>query len=389
MARRGQNIRRRTDGRWEARFSVTDPSTGKKRVKSLYALSYPDAKEMLAEAQYGEKAGRTEIEKDAGTIVASDTLDTAEDRKAMLTDVAEAWFAEVAKSKKPSTYIKYKRIYDSFIVSKIEEIAICNAFNQRNINLYEIIKLTKEDASDSVIRSVYGVMNQILEYYNEHYHTNIQINARPKGHTSGKTIEVLAPAEQARLLRELYRNMDINKFGILLCLFTGLRLGEICALRWSDIDMQGKLLYVKRTVQRITVEGQNKKTMLLEGEPKSVLSKRVIPLPDSIMPYVSSFKQDEGYVLSSERATEPRTYQYRFQKMLSAAGIEKHNFHILRHTFATNCMNSGADIKSLSEMLGHSSASITLNTYVHPSIDTKREHLNNLSMTYGSYSDQR
>ena len=251
------------------------------------------------------------------------------------------------------------------------------------------IPFTDEKLSDSLSKSIYCVLNQILEYCNIRCHTDIRLAVRPKARTVAKPVKRLAQSEQTRLLREIYKDMDSSKFGILLCLSTGLRLGEICSLKWSDIDLNGKLLYVNRTVQRIAVDNHDTKTILLEDTPKSMFSKREIPLPNSIIPYLSAFRQSEGYVISGRGPTEPRTYQYRFQKLLSDAGIGKHNFHVIRHTFATNCIDSGADIKSLSEILGHSSVNITLNRYVHPTIDTKRRHLNNLSLVYGQYAGQK
>jgi len=127
----------------------------------------------------------------------------------------------------------------------------------------------------------------------------------------------------------------------------------------------------------------------LEGEPKSIFSKREIPLADEVvkllLPYCNGA---ERYVIHGNKPMEPRTYQNKFQKYLQMAGIERKNFHILRHTFATNCINSGIDIKSLSEILGHSDVKITLNCYVHPTIETKRQYINSLSVIYGQYMSQ-
>ena len=183
--------------------------------------------------------------------------------------------------------------------------------------------------------------------------------------------------------------MDIEKLGILLCISTGLRLGEICSLKWKDINLKGKVLYVNTTVQRIAVDGYKTKTILMEGEPKSIFSKREIPLSEEIIKWLTLYYDSaEQYVLCRNKPMEPRTYQNKFQKYLKLAGIERKNFHILRHTFATNCMNSGMDIKSLSEILGHSDVKITLNCYVHPTMEMKRQYMNSLSVIYGQYLGQ-
>lgn len=272
---------------------------------------------------------------------------------------------------------------------KLTGISIIDMSENKVKDFFDPLYFQNKKLSDSIIKSIYCVLNQILNYCNMRYHTYLcQVN-RPKAHAVVKPVKTLPQSEQIRLLQEIYKNMDRNKLGILLCISTGLRLGEICSLKWSDIDLEGKLLYVNRTVQRIAVDNHSTKTILFEDVPKSMFSKREIPLPDSIIPYLTRFVQEEGYVISGKGPTEPRTYQYRFQRLLSDAGIGKHNFHVIRHTFATNCINSGADIKSLSEILGHSNVNITLNRYVHPTIDTKRKHLNNLSSVYDKYLEQR
>ncbi|MBD5521775.1 MAG: site-specific integrase [Lachnospiraceae bacterium] len=189
-----------------------------------------------------------------------------------------------------------------------------------------------------------------------------------------------------KLLQYLYEEMDIYKLEIIICISTGLRLGEICALKWNDIDLQGGLLHVNTTVQRIAMNGYNTRTILLEGEPKSIFSKREIPLSDEITKLLFSYHNvGETYVINRNKPMEPRTYQNKFQKYLRLADIQKKNFHSLRHTFATNCISSGMDIKSLSEILGHSDVRITLDRYIHPTVETKRYHMNSLSEIYGQY----
>jgi len=128
----------------------------------------------------------------------------------------------------------------------------------------------------------------------------------------------------------------------------------------------------------------------VEGEPKSVFSKREIPLSEDIVTLLAPYHTNSvRYVVNGDRPMEPRTYQNKFHSYLKMAGVEKRNFHILRHTFATNCINSGTDIKSLSEILGHSDVKITLYRYVHPAFETKRQYMNSLSSIYGQMMGQK
>lgn len=395
MPRRGENIRKRSDGRWEGRFFITDYDTGKKKCKSVYAKTYADVKIKLVEAKYMVEK---EVQKEQKEVPVSHDVEQLQSaypptptsgEDITLSNIASEWLMEISRLKKHSTYIKYKGIYDNHLAIRLDGISIIDMYGNKAKDLYDPINFLGENLSNSLIKSIYCVLNQILNYCNIHYHIDIHPVARPKTHMVVKPVETLPQSEQIRLLREIYKNMDNSKLGILLCLSTGLRLGEICSLKWSDIDLDGKLLYVNRTVQRIAVDAHPTKTILYEDVPKSMFSKREIPLPDSIIPYLNEFLRSEEYVISGKSPTEPRTYQYRFQRLLSEAGIKKYNFHVIRHTFATNCINSGADIKSLSEILGHSNVNITLNRYVHPTIDTKRKHLNNLSSVYGKYVEQK
>ena len=277
---------------------------------------------------------------------------------------------------KYSTYQKYLDIYENYLDASIGPLQVTS------INSEKIIQILPKDLSASTHRSIYCVLNQMLQYGNLYLNLPgilLQSYIDAKKPTM---VEILNPAEQQRLLTELFDHMDRCKLGILICLSTGLRLGEICGLRWEDIDFSHKCLRVSRTVQRVRMPSADRKTMLVEGPPKTVSSKREIPLPDSLLLLLHSYYEEGSYVLGNTSPMDPRTYQYRFQTYLQAARIESCHFHILRHTFATNCINSGADVKSVSELLGHSNVSITLNKYVHPAMDIKRNYLNALTVEY-------
>ena len=180
--------------------------------------------------------------------------------------------------------------------------------------------------------------------------------------------------------------MDSYALGVLLTLYTGLRIGELCALRFCDIDLEEGLLEVNGTMLRIRETRPNgpARTRLLIDVPKTRSSKRKIPLSQFFVTEISALRRRAGratdYLLTaSEQFIEPRNYYERYQRMLREAGLPSHSFHALRHTFATRCIENGLDPKSVSELLGHANVRITLERYVHPSLEGKRKFLERFS----------
>ena len=193
---------------------------------------------------------------------------------------------------------------------------------------------------------------------------------------------MLSSRNQEILSSYLCRNLTYRNLGLLICMYTGIRLGEACALTWEDVAIKEGFIYINKTMQRIQKEHDGKKTMVIVAEPKTESAIRTIPLPGQLLQIIKSSKLPKtGYLLtgSFEKYIEPRNYQYYFQKVLRQCGIPKTNFHTLRHTFATRCVELGFDIKTLSEILGHSSINITLNRYVHPSFDLKKQNMNKIN----------
>lgn len=198
-----------------------------------------------------------------------------------------------------------------------------------------------------------------------------------------KEMRVLSLREQRIFMDYLTREMDACRFAVALALLTGMRIGEICALKWKNISLEEGTIRVCATVQRVTAatEAEGKTTLLL-GSPKSEASERTIPLTDRALALCRRMRpgDENAFVLTgTERCMEPRTLQYRMKKYAEDCGLEGVHFHTLRHTFATRCVESGFEIKSLSEVLGHSSTSITLNRYVHSSMELKRSNMKKLA----------
>ena len=200
-----------------------------------------------------------------------------------------------------------------------------------------------------------------------------------------KKMRVLSHSEQQALTKVLVDEMDRYKFGVFLSLYTGIRIGELCALQWEDFCISQNTLRIRKTMQRIQdlENGSVSKTKIIITEPKSQCSVREIPLPTFIMdiakPFITSPKT---YVLTgNNRYVEPRTMQNRFKSYVKESQIDDANFHALRHTFATRCVEVGFEIKSLSEVLGHANVNITLDRYVHSSFDLKCANMNKLDFS--------
>ena len=262
-----------------------------------------------------------------------------------------------------------KTPYDKLTVENL------NAFIQRKMSGGLSAKYTADIA---------GVIKSVCRFAKKRfgYEDKSEFAAIPKGKTKEK--ELLDKAEQTRLNNYLIADPTVTNVGILLSAATGIRIGELCALKWENINLEKRILTVKNTVQRIQNIGGATATKLVVTSPKSSTSVREIPLPEFIIPFLSKLKTDSNcYMLSgSKNITEPRVMQYRFKRILNNLDLPDVSFHSLRHLFATNCIAVGIDVKTLSEILGHSSVEITLNRYVHSSIERKAECMRSISSMF-------
>jgi len=201
-----------------------------------------------------------------------------------------------------------------------------------------------------------------------------------------RLLKVLSGQEQNRLVNHVTASLDLIGVSILICLYTGIRVGELCALLWSDIDFETVVLRITKTLQRIknTDENATTKTKIVIDTPKSTKSVREIPIPLFLFHILKQYEgkyNPSAYVLTgSQKYMEPRTFDRKFKKVLLKAEMDAINCHALRHTFATRAIEKGFDIKSLSEILGHSSVRFTLERYVHSSPELKKSHMEKLAL---------
>ena len=241
-----------------------------------------------------------------------------------------------------------------------------------------IAEKLKSGLSSNYVADIVILLKSVMKFAVNRYNIRNRIAEVVPPKRKRAEVNLLSKSQQIRLQKYLSANQNLTSLGIALSLFTGLRIGELCALKWSDIDLSKRTISVTKTIQRIRVEGGTK---VMITEPKSNSSVREIPIPDCMIPLIKRYTASKDcYLLSSSsKPVEPRVMQYRFQKLLKKANLPSIHFHALRHMFATNCVEMGFDVKSLSEILGHSGVEITLNRYVHSSMERKKRFMKRLT----------
>ena len=366
MPRKGENIFKRKDGRWEGRY-IKGRENGKAVYGYVFAKSYSEAKKKKAEAIAGLlPPTRQEVRR--GRSIPE------------MKDIAYQWLDELKTTRRKSTVVKYEgqlrnHIIPEFGTKRIDEISNNDLISFSRKLLLKTGRnnkhLSPRTAADIISRMRSIRKFSVLHGYEVNYVSDCtEIPQR------AERIRVLSSEEEKKLLEYLKLNPNPTSLGILLSLCTGIRLGELCALKWSDFCLEGREFQVFKTMQRLPNPNKFalKKTTVEIGEPKSQSSVRTIPLPEKLVSLLRSAYCNDAYILSGYKHyyIEPRTMENRFKVVLT-------NFHTLRHTFATRCVEVGFDVKTLSEILGHASVSITLNRYVHPSMRTKHENMNRLN----------
>lgn len=362
MPRRGENIYKRKDGRWEGRVMLTGEKKG--HYRSFYSDTYLGVKQKM---------------KDFSVESISDT-----DKKSIKTVsyYAMLWLDSVKIRCKLSTYNKYKTVWKNHICPEFGSMAVSSVTS----GLAGKLLLSKKEMSAQTRADILCVLKMIL------------MQAQSDGcdvtdikylsiRQDIKAIRVLSLAEQEVLTAYLTRGSDLCRIGTYLSLCTGVRIGELCALKRKNICFETNTLSIIGTMQRVQVEGERAKTRIMITEPKSRKSIRRIPLPDFIAAFFKVYYDnmcDEAYLLSGrpDKFIEPRVLEYKFKKYVNECGLEDVHFHTLRHTFATRCIENNFEIKALSEILGHENVNITLNRYIHSTEDFKRSNMEKLRVLF-------
>lgn len=351
MARHGENIYKRKDGRWEGRYVVGKAAHGMTKFGYVYGKKYQDVREELIKRKSVQTNRRT---------VSSIILRTCMER----------YLQDIQPDLKASTYQAYQRAWRRHILPALGHMAV-DRITADDAQTFAAA-LQQDGLSVSTVRSICRLLTACMRYAQEEGYLvkNPCRRLRIQGESAGKP-RVLNLYERTQVLDTARRMEDIP---VLLAAYTGMRLGEICALKEEDVDWARGTITVRRTAQRVArLQGG---TNLLIDAPKSLHSRRVLPVPAFILDLLrAQCAQRTGYLFALSRPAEPRTIQRRFTRMVHMLGIEGVHFHTLRHSFATRLMELGVDVKTISTLLGHSSAQTTLDFYAHSCMDAQRDAL--------------
>lgn len=342
MSRRGDNIHKRKDGRWEGRYITSRDENGKAKYASVYAKTYTDVKLKLTQAMIG--------------------TEDAVSQPILFKNVLQLWLDDKKITVKKSTYSKYEFLINKHIIPALGNRKINNlSASEMNCFLNDLLTGNgrKKGLSASYVRSIAIILSSAYEYgVNEGICKKLK-NPVFKPSIQKKEPPVLSETEYKNLIRFLCSADDINAvyLGVLIALFTGLRIGEICALKWDDIDTKNGIIMVNSTVSRSG-------GLYTIDTPKTRASCRSIPINYILLKHLKSFPKTGTHVLTQgDTFMIPRTFENQYKTLLNQAQIRVVNFHTLRHTFATRCIESGMKPVVIQRLMGHTNIQITLNTY--------------------------
>lgn len=302
--------------------------------------------------------------------------------------ISQKWLDFKKTSVKESSWIKYRNILNNYILPYIGSLSISSIDYAIVSDLCTMLLLSggknDKNLSHKTVSDILAIIRSIIIYASrmKYYTDKTALDVSIK--TKSNTISVFSVSEEKLLLKYLTHNQSLINLGVIICLFTGIRIGELCALQWSDVSLENNIIHICKTMQRIQTPEGTSKTKIVITEPKSSSSIRDIPIAEYLKYYLNQHSSQHGFILTGDpmELIEPRTMQYKFKHILKECGIKETNFHVLRHTFATRCIEAGVDAKSLSEILGHSNVNITLGRYVHPSMETKKKNIDLLTNVF-------
>lgn len=301
-------------------------------------------------------------------------------KKLSFGQVSLLWREEKKKYVKLSSYSSYVVLLDKHIIPWFGQMT---AISNKDVQDFVLAKL-EEGLSRKTVQDIVVIIKMIAAFGEERKLMKAPLfNVRYPTTSASKKIEVFTVEEECNMLNYVKEHVTPRNLGIYICLSTGLRIGEICALQWKDLDMERGVVDVSKTLERVyLVDAPKRCSRVLMDVPKTEKSNREIPMPDlmvKLLKPLAGKEEPENFVLTGARSPlEPRSYRCYFASFLRKLGIRQIKFHSLRHTFATRCIESGCDYKTVSVLLGHSNISTTLNLYVHPDYTQKKRCINTM-----------
>lgn len=370
MARKGENIYKRKDGRWEARFIIGRDDDGRAIYKSVYARSYGDVKKKRYDALVELSKQKKSVKPKAGTVE----------------QVANAWIHDCSHKWKESTKCRYLEKLDIYILPYFgdrEMSDISTAEVEQFVSTIQTEGMPgRKPVCAGTARTVLSVLKQIRLHALK---SDCEVRFNPECisiKARKAEITVFSESEEKKLVAKLKEDTDETDAGFLTCLFTGIRVGELCALKCDNINLDDGVIHIRSTMQRLPDNsGGAKKTKITIDVPKSESSIRDIPINKDLSEVLRSFYKPGAFLLTGDKKkfVEPKTMENRFKRILEKCGLKPAGIHSCRHTFSCRCIERGMDPKTLSEILGHANVATTLNTYVHSNQKRKEEGLNLLS----------
>lgn len=300
-------------------------------------------------------------------------------------EIAAAWKEYKRPYVKQSTMAAYVLILENHVLPYFGD---CDALHEQEVQAFVLQKLER-GLSIKTVKDILIVLKMMMKFgVKNEWMTYYEWDIKYPTTSANKELEVLSVTNHRKILNYIQSHFTFTGLGIYISLSTGLRIGEICALKWSDINVTDGTITVSRTIERIyIIEGGKKHTELVINTPKTKNSCREIPMSKELLSIIKALKKvvnEDFYVLTNnERPTEPRTYRNYYNGLMAKLGIPKLKYHGLRHSFATRCIEAGCDYKTVSVLLGHSNISTTLNLYVHPNMEQKKRCITKMFRSLG------